>query len=151
LQFAVTDHFAVPAVNWRGTTKEGEEVNYADNQWHLTATSTRKTPHMRFLAVIQVSREGDNSAFTEVASDKNGWLRAAGWQIRAELDASKKPFLEVQSVDSTATLVTGRPDITMGGKEYAAKLLGSALLVENAGDKRIVQEAVDELPNSPVE
>lgn len=148
LKLEVTDHFAVPAVNWRGTTKDGEEVDYADNQWHLTAASARKTADMRFLAVIQISRAGDKSVFTEVAPDKNGWVRAGGWQIRAELDASKKPFLEVQSVDGTAALVTGRARITVGGKEYAATLPGSALLIENAGDKRIVQEAVDELPNA---
>ncbi len=148
LKLAVTDHFAVPAVNWRGKTQDGEEVNYADDQWHLTAASARKTSDMRFLAVIQIGTAGDKSLFTEVAPDKDGWIRAAGWQIRAELDASRKPFLEVQSVDGTAALVTGRARITMGGKEYAATRLGSALLIENAGDKRIVEEAVDELPNA---
>jgi len=148
LKLEVTDHFAVPAVNWRGMTKEGEEVNYADNQWHLTAASARKSANMRFLAVIQISRGGDKSVFTEVAPDKDGWVRAGGWQIRAELDASRKPFLEVQSVNGTAALVTGKVRITMGGEEYAAKLPGSALLIENVEDKRIVQEAVDEPPKA---
>jgi uncharacterized protein DUF4962/heparinase II/III-like protein len=148
LKLEVTNHFAVPAINWRGTTEHDEEVNYPDNQWHFTATSSRKTPNMRFLAIIQISREWDSSVFTEAAPDENGWVRVAGWQIRAELDAPKKPFLEAQSVDSTAAFATGRARITMGGKEYAPKLLGSALLIENTGDKRIVQEAVDELPKA---
>jgi hypothetical protein len=148
LKFEVTDHFAVPAVNWRGKTKEGEEVNYADNQWHFTAASARKTVNMRFLAVIQISLEGDQSVFTEVTPDKDGWVRAGGWQIRAELDASKKPFLEVQSADGTAAFVTGKARIAVGGKENAATLPGSALLIENSGDKRIAQEAVDELPKA---
>lgn len=148
LKLEVTDHFAVPAVNWRGATKDGEEVNYADNQWHLTAASARKAAHMRFFAVIQISQEGDQSTFTEVDPDKDGWVRAGGWLIRAELDGSKKPFLEAQSVDGTATLVTGQAHSTMGQKAYATTLPGSALLVEIIRGKQIVQEAVDELPKA---
>lgn len=63
LKLEVTDHFLVPAVNWRGTTKDGEEANYADNQWHLIATPVRKTADMRFLTVVQISMDGDNSVF----------------------------------------------------------------------------------------
>ncbi len=148
LKFEATSHFAVPAVNWRGTTKEGEEANYADNQWHFTAASARKTAGMRFLAVIQISLEGDKSVFTEATPDKDGWVRAGGWQIRAELDASKRPFLEAQRVDGTAALVTGKAHITMGKKVYATTLPGSALLIETIRGKQIAQEAVDELPKA---
>jgi hypothetical protein len=148
LKFKVTDHFAVPAINWRGSTKEGEEVNYADNQWHLTATSSRKTDGMRFLAIIQISMDGDKNAFTEVTPDKDGWVRAGGWQIRAELDASKKPFLEIQSVDGTAALVTGKERITLGEETYTSTLPGSTLLIESMQADPIVQEAVDEFPKA---
>jgi hypothetical protein len=149
LQLSVTNHFSVPAVNWRGkTNKDGEEMDYADNQWHVTAVSGRKANAMRFLAVIQVRRAGDNAEFTDTVPDASGWLQSGGWRIRAELDASKRPCLEIQNVEGTAALVMGKAAVTAGEKTYRAKLSGSSILVEKVADEWLTRESVDELPEA---
>lgn len=148
LRFDLTDHFGVPAVNWRGkTNKKGEELEYADNQWHFSAVSAKKTPAMRYLAVIQVRTNGAAPEFTEVAPGPDGWLKAGDWQIRAELDAAKKPYLEARSPDGTAGLVTGQSRLTLGGTIHEARRPGSSLLVEKTAGQWQVQEAVDEVPD----
>ena len=143
LKAEVTNRFSVPFVNWRG--KEGDHPE----QWHFSAVSARQTADMRFCAVMQIRRAGDPHAFTEVVPDKNGWVQAGEWQIRAELDASQKPSLEVRAADGKAGLVTGKGNVTVGGRRHDGKLPGSVLLVEEVGHKWIAQEAVDELPNVP--
>ena len=148
LRFDLTDHFGVPAVNWRGkTNKKGEELEYADNQWHFSAASGKKTPAMRYLAVIQIRPNGEAPEFTEVTPGPDGWLKAGDWQIRAELDAAKKPYLEARSLDGTAGLVTGQPRLTVGGTAHEARRPGSTLLVEKTAGQWQVQEAVDEVPD----
>ncbi len=148
LRLDLTGHFGVPAVNWRGkTNKDGEELDYADNQWHFTGLSGRKTPAMRFLAVIQTRLNGDAREFVNVTPGPDGWMQAGDWQIRAELDAAKKPYLEVRKLDGTAGLVTGRDSLTVGDKRYAAQKPGSTLLVEETAGQWQTQEAVDEVPD----
>jgi hypothetical protein len=147
LRFEVTSHFGVPAVNWRGKiSKDGEELSYADNQWHFTGLSGRKTPVMRFLAVIQVRLGGDVGEFAEVTTGADGWLRVGDWQIRAELDVSRRANLEVRSVDGTAGLVTSQGRLTVAGKVHEAKRPGSSLLVEKVGREWIIRETVDDVP-----
>ncbi len=148
LRFNLTDHFGVPAVNWRGkTNKKGEELEYADDQWHFSAVSGTKTLAMRYLAVIQVRPNGTAPEFTEVAPGPDGWLKTGDWQIRAELDAAKKPYLEARSLYGTAGLVTGQSRLTLGGTVHEARRPGSSLLVEKAAGQWQVQEAVDEVPD----
>jgi hypothetical protein len=147
LRFEVTGRFGVPAVNWRGRTgRDGEKLEYADNQWHFTALSGRKVAAMRYLAVLQIRQGGETAEWTAVAPDRDGWLQVGGWQVRAELDAAKKPSLEVRHVDGSAGLVTGRPRLTLRDKKYDARRPGSTMLVEKVAGKWVVQEAVDELP-----
>src|SRR5262249_41127995 len=124
LRCAVTDRFSVPAVNWRGKSQGGQELEYPDDQSHFTAVSGSETAVMRFLAVIQVRRAGDPGDFTEVAPEAEGWVRAGGWRVRAQLDASKRPSLEVRSADGTVGVVTGRTSLTADGKVFEAKLPG---------------------------
>jgi hypothetical protein len=148
LRLDLTGHFGVPAVNWRGkTNKDGEELAYADNQWHFTGLSSRKTPAMRYLAVIQIRPGGDGREFVDVTPGPDGWMQAGEWQIRAELDVAKKPYLEVRNRDGTAGLVTGRDHLTVGGKSYTAQRAGSTLLVEETAGHWQTQEAVDEVPD----
>jgi hypothetical protein len=148
LRLHVTGHFPVPAVNWRGRSVGGEELTYEDNQWHVTAMSARKTSVMRYLALIQIRQAGDAGGFTEATPDKDGWMQAGGWQVRAELDDSKRPFLEVRNLEGTAGLVAGQAQLTIGGKPYHAQRPGSALLVENQAGQWRLQEAVDEVPDT---
>ncbi len=147
LRLNLTGHFGVPAVNWRGkTNKEGEELEYADNQWHFTGLSGRKTPAMRFLAVIQVRQKDETSEFAEVTAGADGWLRVGDWQIRAELDPSRRASLEVRSVDGTAALATNQERLSVAGRTHEAKRPGSSLLMEKAGERWMIREAVDEVP-----
>jgi hypothetical protein len=149
LRFELTSHFAVPAVNWRDKfNRDGEKLNYADNQWHFTAVSGSKTPAMRFLAIIQIHQAGDAGGFAEMKADQEGWMAADQWRIRAQLDAAQTAYLEIRLADGSAGLVTGKSHLTLDGKSYNSKRLGSALLVEKTADDLIVQEAVDELPEA---
>lgn len=143
LKVEVTNRFSVPFVNWRG--KGGDHPD----QWHFSAVPARKAAAMRFCAVMQIRRARDPGAFTEVLPDKDGWVQAGGWQIRAELDASRTPALEIRAADGRAGLVTGKASLTLGSGRYDGKLPGSALLVEDVGGRWVVQEAVDELPPAP--
>jgi hypothetical protein len=148
LRCDVADKFPVPAVNWRGRAVAGEELSYEDNQWHFTAASGHKTPAMRFLAVVQIRQGGDTVEFTEATPDQDAWVRASQWRIRAELDATRKPYLEIQNVDGTAGLILGKSHLTLGEKSHDGQRPGSTLLVEKSTNQWQVQEAVDELPDA---
>jgi hypothetical protein len=148
LKLAVANRFSVPAINWRDKAKDGKQLQFTDNQWHLTVMPARKLAAMRFLAVLQVRLANDSSDFAEIAVESDGWMRIGDCQIRAELDRSKKPALEARSAGGMAGLVTGKARLTVDGKSHDARLAGGALLVEKSADKWIVQETVDELPEA---
>ena len=69
LSFSQTDEFDPPAKRWRKDRKFD-----MPNQWHLTASTREPAASQRFLAVIEVTRQGEPFAARVEAVSDQGWL-----------------------------------------------------------------------------
>jgi len=148
LRITVNDVFDPPAVNWRKTKNKDGSLKQYPNQWHATAASREKTRAMRYLAIIQVLPRADRRKFSQPTEDDQGWIRVGNWRIRAEMDRTKPPTLEVCVMDQSAALAVDTGAVTLEGKRYETDQPNSSILVEITGTRRIFQQTVDELPQA---
>ncbi len=103
-RFVLRDTFDVPAINWRGSKDgQGKLKSYDEDQWHLRAVTTEKTPKARFLAVLQISPSAKSE---NIASDAglNSPVRvsAGRWTITANLAENEIPSLRIINADESA-------------------------------------------------
>jgi len=102
LAISIDNKFDPPAVNWRGK-KSGKQLAEYPHQWHATVKPVKKTPRMRFLAVIQVERP-DGAPLPQPRPDAQGRLGIGPWRIEAALDPARDASLVITREDGRATL-----------------------------------------------
>ena len=147
LKLSVDTRFDPPADNWRGTkNRDGTPIVYAD-QWHVRAESA-PVGAMRILALVQVMADGAAAAPAPLPIEHRpgGWLQVGDWAIRAELQGTGQAFLEARHNDGLAAFSSGGRAVVCDGESYEPDPIGSSLLVELAGARKLVRQAVDELP-----
>jgi len=148
IDFNVTDTFSIPARNWnRKVDQEGNLIDFVD-QWHFSGITKEKTQRMRYLAIIQVKPKTGDSVCEEVVYDEklNAYL-VNGWMIKAELDASKLPKIEVNNDEETASF-TSTGSIDFDGKKYNGTVTESSKLLEIINGEKVFQEVIDEVPDA---
>jgi len=150
LDFKVDNRFDPPALNWRMKTSDGKLQKYSD-QWHAGIISSVNVSKMRYLAVIQVNRPGDRSAFDKPTTTNNGSFEIGPWSISANMDSSKPAAFEVHSLDGKAALVANKPYIDVDGKRYRAGKPESTILVELLPNKEIFQESTEINPHAKLQ
>ncbi len=127
LRVAVDDRFDPPADNWRGRRSGREVIQYA-NQWHATVEPDRKTPHMRYLALIQLRLRGDAEAFHEPVREVADQIRLGPWTVRAALDPAMPASLVITHAEGTHALATDTKEFEFGGTRHAVSA-GETLLI----------------------
>lgn len=145
IDFQVTDQFSVPVDNWTNKTDEEGDTIVFKNQWHFKGISKEKNQKMRYLAIFQVKPDG---SFGEVLTNKKeGIITLDNWQIEAEMNSSHPARIVVRNSDHSASLVSGEA-LTLNGKTYKGKELGSSKLLEINDGKEFFQEVIDAIPAS---
>ncbi|WP_177179694.1 DUF4962 domain-containing protein [Cyclobacterium xiamenense] len=148
LSFHFRDTFDVAAVNWRKSVGEdGRVKSYKDNQFHLSATPTKKSTKMRFFGVIQVAEEMDESELLS-GTLRNGIaeIEIGNWKISASLDSASAPGLLIHN-EKTETVFSSHGkslrlrDQFFSGSDSASSILG----IIRDGSPLFI-EAKDELP-----
>lgn len=144
----LTDEFADPPVNWRRKTNpDGSDYVY-QNQWHYQGTNKVKTNKMRFLAVIQVQDENEGLTYEDViVSNKGNKFSVGQWEIFAEMNAESQAVISVKKKDGTVAF-TSSGKLKMNEKQYEGSILGSSKVFEYINEEPVMQEAIDELPES---
>lgn len=141
---SVTDQFFSPAVDWLGNGSK-RDIKYV-NHWH-GSTQTSKQQKQRFLAIIQVTPNG--TSFPEPLIEGEGRININGWEISAQLDASK-PAMLVLKKEKTGAISYGVDKLKFGGKTYQHQIPGSTLLIEIRKGQTVVKEDIDKLPDAAV-
>lgn len=146
----VTDQFfGGPAVDFQ------HKLPTTKNEWHADLNTAGKTAKERMLTIIRINPGTSDPKqplrVTEEMKDGVLHLVVDGWKIAAQLDASE-PSLLTATDDQTAALLTGSAaeNIQLGGKTYNAQQKGMTLLIERKGNKTVVQQARDRLPDAAV-
>ena len=148
IDHVLTDKFADPPVNWRRKTNPDGSLYEYQNQWHYQATNKEKTKKIRFLAIIQVQAEKDGLIYNDIVVEKEGnKLLVGDWEIMAEMNANNPALISVKSKDGSAAF-TSSGMLEVNGKHYDGSVLGSTKLLEKINGKSVLQEAVDEVPES---
>lgn len=150
LAWKVTDSFGVAAVNWLGRRdEEGNLIEYQNDQWHVTASTTEKCSAMRFLAVMQIQPNGTVEKMRIPNKlDGQNELVLGNWTIKAELDATKPPLLEVWNREKHVSFSSGAAKITIDQQQFSGKTPGSSKLVELIQGEYIFQETGDVYPEA---
>lgn len=130
-----TDQFVVPPA------RTGPEY---PNQWHLTA-EVDDVGAVRFLAVIQVA---DSEGELLKVSPQGDIYHIGGWQIRAVLDTSSAPLLEVSKAGETYMFSYGSSPVAVDGGTYCRSYASSSVLYDIIDGTFQVVEMTDELPVS---
>ena len=112
LELTLTDRFFSPAVNWKKRTGPDGRVQEYVNQWHSSFTTPEKHAAQRFLAIFRITPDGGRTVRLKRHSD--GSFRVGAWTVRAELDASRPPRLEVMDRRGNAVLYN-TAESTIGG------------------------------------
>ena len=148
IDFNVTDTFSIPARNWsRKVDQDGNLIDFVD-QWHFSGVTKEKTPQMKFLAIIQVKSKSGDSVCEEIVYDEQSETYSVnGWNIKAEMDASKTAKIEVYDNDRNASFISSGT-LEFDGKKYEGEFLGSSKLFEIIDGEKVFKEAVDEIPAS---
>ncbi len=147
VHWSLADTFAIPAKNWSGKTdEEGNPVHYADNQYHLSATSAVKSGKIRFLAVILVSTDGH--PLSPDVNTEHGMteLTFGDWTVSAQMDTSRQARLEAFRKDGSAGFTSSGATLTCGGETFTGRDAESAKLVEKKAGKLVLTEAGEHVP-----
>ena len=112
LELTLTDRFFSPAINWKKRTGPDGRVQEYVNQWHSAFTTPEKHAAQRFLAIFRITPDGGRTVRLKRLSD--GSFRVGAWTVRAELDASRPPRLEVTDRHGNAVLYN-TAESTIGG------------------------------------
>lgn len=137
-----------------GEPKDEENKRNGQNppNWHALISTREPLPATRFLTILQVEPgKGLTDVPADTVSSGTGRIRitAGDYTITAELDARKPSYLEVHDRNDTCALVTGQGanNISLTGKQRAAKNAGSTLLWEKGTKGEVFLEKGDELPD----
>lgn len=150
LEWAITDTFDVPAVNWRQSrSADGKLKEYDDSQWHLTATTRNKLKSTRFLSVIRVgSGITPGNVSLDAQTDEHGVIHvnAGKWQISATMDSNRQPGLFIASADGTSLLGSGSTEIFPDKLKRKKQGNSNVILLETVYGKERITEAPEEFP-----
>ena len=145
IDYTISDKFSVPIDNWVQNRDKNGELRVFKNQWHFKGISKIKTPQMRYLAIIQVKPKSGESVCEEVVFDEStNTYSIAGWNIKAEMDASKPAKIEINDNSGTASFVSSGV-LYFNGENYNASTRSSKL-IERIEGENIFQEVEDEIP-----
>ncbi len=102
-RFVLRDTFDVPAINWRGSKDQhGKLKSYEEDQWHLRAVTSERTPQARFLAVLQVSPSAKLENIVPIMNaDSSLQISTGGWTISSNLASAKTSSLRIVSADES--------------------------------------------------
>ncbi|WP_353332395.1 DUF4962 domain-containing protein [Bacteroides sedimenti] len=133
----LTNEFFSPAINWkqRGGMDASEAYDYKKH-WHSELTTQSKTPAMRFLAVIQIDRDKKTTRLMAPKEISKGKWEIGGWNIEAEMDGAKAPFLIVRDNKGNAV------EYNLPGN---GKIKGSTVIKER---NKIAEELIDIIPDA---
>ncbi len=148
LSFHFRDTFDVAAVNWRKSVGEdGRVKSYKDNQFHLSATPTKKSTKMRFFGVIQVAEEMDESELLS-GTLRNGIaeIEIGNWKISASLDSASAPGLLIQNEKTETVFSSHGKALRLRDRSFSGKDSGSSILGIIRDGSPLFIEAKDELP-----
>ncbi len=106
------DGYDFTAINWKKRTGPDGRVQEYVNQWHSAFTIPEKHAAQRFLAIFRITPDGGRTVRLKRLSD--GSFRVGAWTVRAELDASRPPRLEVTDRHGNAVLYN-TAESTIGG------------------------------------
>lgn len=150
----VTDQFVAAPIDVQGKLKNGKDRSA--NQWHCSVTTEQKTPKTRFLAVIEITPNGDPKMYRgEMSQDKEGYFYVSidGYRIKAQMNAEYPSYLEIVNPQKECALVTGQgsASVTLDGKVYEASKKGATLFVEkDERGKVVLTEKTDILPDAVI-
>lgn len=149
VQWALTDEFEVPAVNWRKSRdRSGNLKQYDDEQWHLKATNRSGTSSIRFLALIQLSGKNTIPEFvSQSAKTDKVEVTVGKWRISANLSNNVSQGLLVTDTTQTAAFTTHDLSISLRGKSFRGRVPGSAKLLERVDGDITFIESTDQLPH----
>lgn len=141
----ITDTFLVPAVVYRNysgmLTKK-----YENTQWHLKATNRQKNRQQRFLAIIQVDKNGTVAGFREIGKEKGITRVTLGdWEIEAALSTDLAPRLQIRSAERKTAFTAYGDAFNFLGKTYKGNIANSSKLVELLNGQMSLKEAGDQL------
>jgi hypothetical protein len=144
----LTDEFTEPPVNWRRKTDtEGDLFEYRKH-WHYHATNMEKTNKMRFLAVIQIQANEDGLTYNEISIDHKGnQLVVGNWVINAEMNVEEPALISAVRQDGSVAFTSSGP-LEIDGAIRKGSKQGSSKLMEKIDGREVLQEVVDELPES---
>jgi hypothetical protein len=150
IAWAISDTFGIPAVNWLGREDEdGNLIEYKNDQWHLTASTTTNVNNMRFLAVMKIDQQGNVQKQPALYKlNDNGEFVIDKWVIRAELNADKPALLEAYNNDKHIAFTSGGDELKLDGKEFTGKTGDSSKLVELVNGEYEFSEAEDVIPGA---
>jgi len=141
----ITDTFAVPAVVYRNYTGM-KTKKYENTQWHLKATNRQKKKQLRFLAIIQVDKNGAVIGFKEATTGKGITKITVGdWEIEAALSSDLAPHLQIQSMARKVAFTAYGEELGFQGNTYKGNTANSSKLIELVNGKIIFTETGDQL------
>ncbi len=148
-QWQISNKFDVPAVIFRNY-KGMRTKRYDDNQWHLKAINTNPADQVRFLSVIQISKDGKVLPWKETKT-ANGATQVivGGWIIEATLSETLAPQLNIRSVSGNTAFSAYDPGIIFHHQLYTGKSESSSKLVEMVNGKTVFKETSD-VPVAPI-
>lgn len=141
----ITDTFAVPAVVYRNYTGMLTK-KYENTQWHVKATNRQKNRQQRFLAIIEVDKNGTVARFTEKGTEKGMTRVTVGdWEIEAALSTDLAPRLQIRSTERKTAFTAYGEEFSFLGNTYKGNIANSSKLVELVNGKISLKEAGDQL------
>jgi len=119
---------------------------YEKTQWHLKATNRQRNKQLRFLAIIQVDKNGAVIGFKE-ATTENGITKitVGDWEIEAALSSDLAPHLQIQSMVRKVTFTAYGEELGFMGNTYKGKTANSSKLIELVNGKITFTETGDQL------
>lgn len=144
ISWSLSNKFDVPAVifrNYKGMLTK----KYEDTQWHVKAANQPKNRGMRFLSVIQVSKDGNVLPFKEPVKNAGMAKVVIGdWVIEASMSTDLAPQLSIESTSRKTNFAAYGNDIKFQCKNYPGTKNGSSKLVEAVNGKIKFSEVGDE-------
>lgn len=143
----LTDTFAVPAVNWRGSRDaEGQLKRYDDDQWHLNVSNVGNSQAMRFLCIIRIMPDGQFEMYDVNEVDGKIQLKVGDWEIEANIDHRQQSSLIIYN-QTTETYFSSHgawaEHLNMFKK---ASYEGSTQIEFIQNGKKRFLEVIDEIP-----
>jgi hypothetical protein len=149
VQWNLKDKFDVPAVLFRNYDNMRTK-KYDDNQWHLKMINRDPSSGMRFLSVIQISKDGKMHQLKE-SKISNGIQRIqiGEWEIEAAVSKELQPLLNIRTVSGTTSFSAYGSDLQLKNKTYKASETGNSILVEWINEKPRFSETKEQ-PVNPI-